>query len=341
MIPAAALSALARARDAHVGACARDLVWSRDKLKLYRYRALAAPASVAPVLIVYALVNRPYLLDLQTDRSLIRGLLLAGLDVYLIDWGYPDGADRLLTLEDYIEGYLDACVTEVMRVGREEAVNVLGVCQGGTLSLCYAALHPSRVRNLITMVTPVDFKTPSDLLSKWVQPLDLEVWVGSGNVAGEALNQVFLSLRPFRLMQQKYVELFHSEPDVARAENFVRMEQWIFDSPDLAGTAFKQFVRWFYQQNRLVEGTLTLGGRRVGLDAIRAPILNLYGGRDHLVPPEASAALHRLVGSRDYTAREFDLGHIGMYVSARAQREVPPAIADWLAERAPTYTRRR
>jgi polyhydroxyalkanoate synthase len=332
-------STLSQAREAQVGATARDLVFQRDKVQLFRYRGEATPARVPPLLIVYALVNRPYLLDLQPDRSLIRGLLAAGLDVYLIDWGYPDGADRLLTLEDYL-GYIDACVGEV-RQGRKGGINLLGVCQGGTLSLCYTALHPEQVRGLITMVTPVDFKTPSDLLSKWVQPLDVDAWAGSGNVAGEMLNQMFLSLMPFRLTQQKYVDLLQSEPDAARAENFMRMEQWIFDSPDLAGTAFRQFVRWFYQENRLVEGSLSIGGRRVSLAAVTQPLLNLYGRRDHLVPPEASAALQGLIGSRDYTAREFDLGHVGMYTSARAQREVPAAIAEWLSERRTTYKRRR
>ena len=113
----------------------------------------------------------------------------------------------------------------------------------------------------------------------------------------------------------------------------MRVEQWIFDSPDQAGAAFREFVVWFYQENRLAENRLDIGGRKVDLRTLRLPILNLIGKRDHLVPPEASAALKRLVGSRDYTALEFDLGHIGMYVSARAQREVPSAIARWLAAR--------
>jgi polyhydroxyalkanoate synthase len=331
-------SALTRAGSV-IGSCERDLIFRRDKVRLYRYQPLAAndrlaaAAPVAPLLIVYALVNRPHLLDLQADRSLIRGLLGAGLDVYLIDWGYPDGADRLLGLENYLD-YIHACVGEVRPDGKAP-INLLGVCQGGTLSLCYAALHPAQIAHLITMVTPVDFKTPADLLSRWIQAIDVEAW-GSGNVPGAMLNQMFLSLMPFRLMQQKYVDLLQSEPDAARAENFMRMEQWIFDSPDLAGAAFRQFVRGFYQQNGLVNGTVRIGDRPVSLADVKQPILNIYGRRDHLVPPEASAALGRLVGSRDYTAREFDLGHIGMYTSARAQREVPAAIAQWLNDRSAT-----
>ena len=321
------------------GCSERDVVWRNGKLALYRYRPIARPAVSVPVLIVYALVNRPHMMDLQPDRSLIRGLLSSGLDVYLIDWGYPDGADRFTTLADYIEGYLDGCVRQILAAHAAKRLTLLGVCQGGVLSLCYAALHPERVRNLITMVTPVDFRTPADLLSKWVDKIDIDAFVADGNVPGDALNALFVSLMPFRLAHQKYVHLLASvtgtEPATGREalENFMRVEQWIFDSPDQAGAAFGEFVRWFYQENRLLQNRVEIAGRKVDLGKLDMPILNLIGKRDHLVPPAASAALKNLAGSDDYTAIEFDLGHIGMYISARAQREVPAAIAGWLASR--------
>jgi polyhydroxyalkanoate synthase subunit PhaC len=326
-------AALAAARHCAAGCSDKEEVWRKGKLRLYRYRSIAKPVNAAPLLIVYALVNRPYMMDLQEDRSLIRGLLSQGLDVYLIDWGYPDGADRFTTLADYIEDQLKGCVAQILERHALDSLNLLGVCQGGVLSLCFSALHPESVRNLITMVTPVDFHTPADLLSKWVRRIDVDAWVGDGNVSGDALNQLFLSLMPFRLMHQKYMELLRGDADRARIENFMRVEQWIFDSPDQAGAAFRDFVVWMYQENRLVRGRLEIGGRTVDLKSLALPILNLIGRKDHLVPPAASEPLKRLAGSRDFTTLEFDLGHIGMYVSARAQREVPPAIAQWLAER--------
>jgi polyhydroxyalkanoate synthase subunit PhaC len=333
MTDAGFYAGLAAAGRAAAGCSEREAVWQSGKLRLFRYRPIARPARGVPLLIVYALVNRPHMMDLQEDRSLIRGLLAAGLDVYLIDWGYPDGADRFTTLADYIEDYLAGCVDRILQTHRLDALNILGVCQGGAFSLCFCALHPRRVRNLVTMVTPVDFHTSADLLSKWARKIDVAAWVGEGNVSGEALNQLFLSLMPFRLTQQKYMQLLDKGFDSARFENFMRVEQWIFDSPDQAGAAFREFVLWFYQENRLAHNTLEIAGRKVDLHALRLPILNLIGKRDHLVPPESSAALQRLVGSDDYTALELDLGHIGMYISERAQREVPGAIAAWLAAR--------
>lgn len=315
------------------GYSAKDAVWQSDKLTLYRFRPITRPDGGVPLLIVYALVNRHYMMDLQEQRSLIRGLLASGREIYLVDWGYPDGADRFTTLADYIDVRLADCVAHVLKEHHLDALNLLGVCQGGVLSLCYSALYPRRVRNLITMVTPVDFHTPADLLSKWVRDIDIGSMVGDGNVSGEVLNQLFLALMPFRLTQHKYVELLSEAPDSAQMKDFLNVEQWIFDSPDQAGAAFREFVTWFYQQNSLVHNRLEIAGRPVNLRELRAPILNLIGKRDHLVPPAASRALERLTGSDDYTAVEFDLGHIGMYISARAQREVPAAIVRWLETR--------
>ncbi len=324
--------------EVEVGCTAREAVYREDKLTLYRFLPRADDAGLAPVLICYALVNRPWMVDLQEDRSLVRGLLDRGLDVYLIDWGYPDGADRFLELDDYINGYLDRCVDAVRHASGREAINLIGVCQGGTFSLCYTALHPEKVANLVTMVTPVDFRTPENLLSKWAQDLDVDRLVDvMGNVPGELLNAVFLSLMPFRLTSQKYVALADIIDDRRQLENFLRMEKWIFDSPDQAGEAFRQFINWMFKENRLLEGRLEIGSRKVDTGRIRCPVFNVYATQDHLVPPSASIPLEGIVGSDDYSTFEFKGGHIGIYVSGRA-RQVPEAIADWLEARRPGGT---
>jgi polyhydroxyalkanoate synthase len=332
------LDALARVGDVTIGSAARDAVYAEDKLVLYRYRPLddvAADQRIrTPLLICYALVNRPSMMDLQRDRSLIRGLLQRGVDVYLIDWGYPDGADRYLGLDEYVLGYLSNCVDFLRRSTGHERINLLGVCQGGTLSLCYTALHSERVCNLVTMVTPVDFRTPENLLAKWVEHVDVDALVATtGNVSGDMMNAAFLALMPFRLMNQKYVDVLDQADDPQALENFLRMEKWIFDSPDHPGELFRQFATWFYKENRLVAGTLEIGGRRVDLKSVTQPVLNIYATQDHLVPPSASQPLERLVGARDYTSYAFPGGHIGIYVSGAAQREVPQRIANWLRER--------
>ncbi|MET0330399.1 MAG: class III poly(R)-hydroxyalkanoic acid synthase subunit PhaC, partial [Dyella sp.] len=263
-----------------------------------------------------------------------RNLLEQGEDIYLIEWGYPDGADRWLTLEDYLDGYLDRCVDVIRRRHALDAINLLGICQGGTFSLCYTALHADKVKNLVTMVTPVDFHTPDNMLSHWVRDLDVDLFVDTlGNIPAALMNWVYLTLKPLRLTQQKYVGLIDILDNPAELENFLRMERWIFDSPDQAGETFRQFIKDCYQQNKLIDGSFTIGSRTVDLGAIEQPLLNIYAEQDHLVPPDASKALAKHVGSSDYTELAFRGGHIGIYVSGRAQREVPPAIHQWLRAR--------
>jgi polyhydroxyalkanoate synthase subunit PhaC len=331
-------SSLREVAGVEVGSANKHEIYREDKLRLYRYEADPTTPRTqrvrTPILICYALVNRPYMMDLQPDRSLIRGLLARGMDVYLIDWGYPDGADRYLAMKDYVLRYLPHCTAQVCASAGTKQVNLLGVCQGGTLSLCYAAAEPKCVRNIVTMVTPVDFRTPENLLSKWTDGVDIDALVAAvGNVPGEMLNAIFLGLMPFRLLSQKYVAMFDQEPDRAELENFLRMEKWIFDSPDQAGEMFRQFMNELVKENRLVKGTLEIGERRINLKKITMPVLNIYAQRDHLVPPASSRALKGLLGTRDYEEYEFQGGHIGIYVSAAAQREVPERIASWLRTR--------
>lgn len=322
--------------ELEAGVTPREAVYSEDKLTLYRYRPPSGQAATQPIplLIVYALVNRPYMADLQEERSLIRALLDKGLDVYLIDWGYPDRSDRFLTLDDHINGYMDRCVDVMRRRHDLDHINILGICQGGTFSVCYASLHPAKVRNLITMVTPIDFQTDDNRLGLWSRELDVDLMVDAlGNIPGELLNWTFLSLKPFELMAGKYVHMVDALADEKKARNFMLMEKWIFDSPDQAGETFREFVKTFFQNNGLVNGTATVGTQPVDLRQLAMPVLNIYANADHLVPPDASRALRGLAGTDDYSELEFEGGHIGIYVSGQSQKTVPPAIADWLAAR--------
>jgi polyhydroxyalkanoate synthase subunit PhaC len=326
---------LAAIHDVQIGSALKDAVYSEDKLTLYRYRTPDGVECNGPaILICYAMINRPYMMDLQPDRSLIRRLLERGIDVFLIDWGTPDGADRFLDLNDYVNRYMLNCVHKVNELRAESQVNLVGVCQGGALSLCFTALHPQRVRNLITMVTPVDCQTPDDVLSKWVRSLDVKALVAaSGNVSGEWLNAGFATLMPFRLLSQKYMSLLDMVGDRDKIENFLRMEKWIFDSPDQPGAVFEEFITNLYQHNRLIKGELQIAGRTVDLGSIKQPIFNIYATEDHLVPPAASRCLEQLVGTKDYSELAVNGGHIGLYVSGKAQVTVPAAIDQWLRER--------
>ena len=147
------------------------------------------------------------------------------------------------------------------------------------------------------------------------------------------LNFTFLSMKPFRLTGQKYADVVNMMDDARAMKNFMRMEKWIFDSPDQAGETFRQFIKDFYQANGLIEGGIRIGGREIDLQQVRVPVLNIFAEQDHLVPPDASRALRGRTASKDYTELSFPGGHIGIYVSGKAQKEVTPAIAAWLEQR--------
>jgi len=328
--------------DVVVGCSEREPVYKEDKLVLYHFTPLVENKDLhkTPILIVYALVNRPYMADLQENRSLIRNLLKLGMDIYIIDWGYPGREDRWLDLDDYINGYVDNCVDAVREIHGLDKINMLGICQGGVFSLCYTATHQEKIQNLVTMVAPIDFHVSGSLLNDWVgctldnPAMDPDIIAEAmGNIPGDFMNFGFLMLNPFQLNIQKYVSLANIMDDEDKLKNFIRMENWIFDSPDQAGEAWREFIKEFYFGNKLIKGEIEIGGKSVDLKNIKNPVLNLYAENDHLVPPASTKALGDHIGTDDYTVKGFATGHIGMYVSGKVQRDLPPTIADWYKER--------
>jgi len=331
--------------DISVGTTPSDVVYTEDDMKLLHYKPTAEKPHTIPVLIVYALVNRYYILDLQPDKSVVKKLLDEGIDVYIIDWGYPTGADRYLTLDDYVNGYMKNAVTRVRELSGSDKITLFGVCQGGTLSVMYAALHPENVKNLVTLVTPVNFDTDKGLLHIWSKNIDVDKIVDYyGIIPGDFLNAGFLLTDPFRLTIDKYMGLFSridsEEEDEAcklrneeTIKNFLRMEKWIFDSPDQAGEAFREFIKECYQGNSLIKNEMMLDGKKIDLRNIKMPLLNVMAEFDHLVPNEASIPLNDAVSSKDKETLIFSTGHIGIFVGSKSQKEVVPKIADWLKPR--------
>jgi polyhydroxyalkanoate synthase len=311
-----------------------DVVWEEDRVKLKHYRPTTEPSLKTPLFIVYAQVNRETMLDLQPGRSVVETFLAAGLDIYMLDWWYPTRKDRYLTLDDHVNGYIDEAVDFILEKHGIDQLNIMAICQGGTMSVMYAALHPEKIKNLILTVTPTNFDHDSGLLNVWARSLDPDKLVASyGNIPGDIMNLGFLLLNPARLMIDKYVGLLENIHNKDFVENFVRMERWIFDSPDLPGETFREFIQWMFRENRLIKNELVLGGKKVDLKNITMPVLNIYGKYDHLVPPAACDQTTSKIGSTDKEDLCLDTGHIGIYVSSKTQRQFAPKIIRWLTER--------
>ncbi len=325
---------LSKIEDVDIATSPKTAVYKEDKLTLYRYNRDTEASYKTPVLIVYALVNTYKMLDLQPDRSYIKNLLAAGLDVYLIDWGFPTKGDRYLSLDDYINGYINNCVDVIRKKNRVESINIMSICQGGTMSVIYASLYPNKVKNLVTHVTPIDFEGNDGLLFRWSKDMDFDKLVDAnhGLVPGDFLNQGFDMLKPM-MKVQKQQSLTNSLDDKDKLLNFLRMEKWISESPDQAGECFRQFMTDLYQKNKLVKGELEVGGKKVNLKNLTSPLLNIYATEDHLVPPSATIPLNDLVGSSDKELYSFKGGHIGVFVGGKSQKELAPAVTAWLKKR--------
>ena len=307
------------------------------KMRLFHYVPLV-PASKkvkVPLLITYALVNRQYMLDLQPDRSVIKSFLEAGLDVYIIDWGYPTAEDMYLTLDDHINWYMDECVDFIRKETKKDKINILGICQGGTFSTIYTALHQEKIKNLVTLVVPIDFSSNDGMLFRWSRFMNIDSLIEAydGVVPGDVMNVAYLILKPLALTMDKYVGMTDKWMDKDYLTNFIRMERWTFDSPAQVGATLSQFIKDMYQDNKLIKGELELGGNKVNLKNIKVPVLCACADRDHLVPLSASEPFMDALGSKDKTFLHFATGHIRMFTSSRSRKEIIPGIIEWLKER--------
>lgn len=308
----------------------RILVYQKDKIKLYHYRAKSKKISDTPLLVVFATVNRPEILDLFPETSFIGKLLEAGQDVYLLDWGYPDANDSHIGMSDYVHTYLHGCVNFIRESQDVKKINLLGICQGGLLSLCYTALY-DHIKNLILISTPIDFHTDNNTVGHLLKHFATSEL--TENLPGEWLTQFFIALRPFELIGKKYLRYVDQIEDEEHTDKFLHVEKWLHDAPDQTRQAFCELIEDFYQGNKLINRQIYLNLQKIDLNRITIPLLNITAQHDEIIPPSASNALQKYIASPDYTEMSFPSGHIGIYISAKVSHDMPKSIACWLNQR--------
>jgi len=318
------------------GASPSEVLYRRGPLRLLHYLSDVPPRHETPLLFVFALVNRPYILDLAPGKSVVSHFVRAGFDTYLLDWGVPTDADRHRTLDEYVDGYLLDVVEHVRQRTGCLQVNILGYCMGGTMSAMFTALHGGQVKNLILLAAGIDYETRDGLLNRWTDPaaFDVDRFVDAfGNCPAAFLQWAFLMLKPVQNLLVKPIRLQEHIDDARYVEDYLTMETWINDNAPVPGEVFRRFVRDLYQRNLLVQDRFRLGGRVVRLRDITCPVLNLMATADDLVPCAQSLPFTDLVGSSDRRTIQFRAGHIGLAVGSKAQRDLWPTAVDWLAAR--------
>jgi len=327
-----------RIEQVQKGVTPRELVYEEDRLKLYRYIGSKPPKYKTPICFVFALVNRPYIVDLKEDRSVIAHFVEAGFDTYLIDCGSPTRAERFLTLDDYINGYLRNVVDYLRERAEVDKVNLLGYCMGGTLATMFTAIHQELIENLILLTTGIDFtkQEKAGLISLWSDPryFDVDKFVDTiGNVPAAFMQGSFLLLKPIQNLIQKQIHLMENVHKEAFLDDFLYMETWLNDNIPVPGEVYREFAKNLFQKNLLIQNKMTVGRHTVDLRKITCPLLNLMGRNDDLVPCCQSESLNDVVSSKDKEKIVWPAGHIGLAVGGKAQKELWPRVVDWLGKR--------
>ncbi|HEY9724605.1 MAG TPA: class III poly(R)-hydroxyalkanoic acid synthase subunit PhaC [Oscillatoriaceae cyanobacterium] len=318
-----------------VGQTPKDVVWTKNKAKLYRYHAQTETRHAVPLLLVYALINRPYILDLAPGNSLVEYLVGQGYDVFLLDWGTPGEEDAGLSLADYVLDYIPKAAKQVLKHAGAEKLSLLGYCQGGTLATMFAATHPELLENLILLTTPIDFSN-AGLYSAWLDPRHFNVdrVVDAFKlVPAEMLKLGSNLLKPMQNYWGPYVTLFDRLDDDAFVDGWLVMNHWVNDGIPFAGESYRQWIKDFYQGNKLIKGEVKLAGRPVKLENLHCALLNVYAELDHIVPPCQATPALELVSSTDKESLAIKAGHVGVVAGRSARKNFFPKLDAWLSKR--------
>ncbi|HLW70555.1 MAG TPA: alpha/beta fold hydrolase [Candidatus Binataceae bacterium] len=312
------------------------VIYEGGKISLRHYSP-AERRHGTPLLLVYALIKRPFVMDLQPGKSVVRNLLAQGFEVYLIDWLPPTKADVDLGFADYVNEEIGNAVRAVQINESTERVSLVGYCFGGLLSLLYTALHPAYVKNLVTLTTPFDMggrELPTSKLMDSMSDATVELITKVyGNCPAWMVNANFLSMSPIHHMLDKYVGLYRNAARDGYAEMFDLFERWMMSDVPLAGRIFRELTLELFKRNALVKGEFKVGGETVNLRQIACPLLNVVAEKDDVVHPSSSLSLPEYVESRDKRNLTFPTGHLGAVVSSGAMTKLWPQIGEWLAER--------
>lgn len=318
-----------------VGLTPKDIIWRKNKAQLYHYQTTTAKKHKVPILIVYALINKPYILDIAPEISLVKYLVDNGFDVYMIDWGIPDMEDQDLSFNELVLDYMPKAIAKVKRTSGCDEITVLGYCMGGTIASMYAALHPnSGIKNMMFIAAPFDFEE-AGISSTYLKrdEFNVDKIVDTfGVIPKDFINTSVMMLNPVNNYWGTYTRLWKMLNDDIPVRSWILLNKWINDPLPFTGAAYRQWLG-LYKNNKLVKKEFELRGRLVDLSNIDSAILSLGGANDHIVLPDQTKALLKHISSQDKTYMEFPVGHGGLVFGSVAIKKVYPAIIEWLGKR--------
>ena len=320
--------------EPRTGQTPREEIYKKGKARLYRYASKRTHRT--PILFVPNLgISRPYIFDLLPGGSFVEHMTKQGFDFYLLDWGVFGPEDNDLSFEDCVVKILPRVARKVLETSGAESLSVLGYCMGAPLSASFVASHPEvPVKNYINMAGPIDFSKVG-LFGLWLDKryFDVDQFIDTlGSLPADMVKAGFKLLRPtmdlstnlnlwWNLWNDKYVE------------GFSALNKWANEYVAFPGAFFRQWVRDFYQGNKLYRGELVFGGRPVRLSSISCPLFVVGAKEDYIAPPDCVRALMNATSSRDKEYVELPGGHISLIAGRGASVHCWPKVSDWLAAR--------
>ena len=318
----------------------KETVWALNKAKLYRYYPAVPPEARhrVPLLLVFALMNRPTILDLRPGHSFVEYMVGKGYDVFLLDWGTPGLEDKGMKFDDYALDLLPRAIRKVKALSGSSEFSMLGWCIGAIITTAYAAVLPDDgLRNLLLLTAPLDFSHRSELpFKRWVDEkyYDVDrVLQTFGNMPGEMIDYGAKALKPVENFLTSYFKLLDNLDDPRAVESWHAMHTWVTDLCPIAGGAYRQLVVDLYRNNRLINSEWKLRGEPVDLKRLRASVLTVIAATDHITPPCQSETILAKISSTDTETYRVPGGHIGIMAGSGAHKHTWPHIDGWLAAR--------
>ncbi|MFN8575344.1 MAG: alpha/beta fold hydrolase [Candidatus Sericytochromatia bacterium] len=307
-------------------------VYQENKLTVWKVNKPVQEGK-SPILMIPAMINRYYIMDISNENSLCKSLSDSGYPVYIIDWGEATPEDRWQTFTDVFLGTLRRAVSKVTKDAKEKPV-LFGYCMGGAISAIYASIFTDQVKGLIGLTVPVDF-SKAGVMAKWTSKkyLDPEQVVNAlGNLPPEMVQSGFLSLLPAK-WYRKWETVWKRQDNDKFMNNFLTIENWVNDNVPFAGGIWQEYIKWLYQENRLFNDDLFIGKYKASLKNISCPMLTIIADDDHIVPKESAEPLHTLAGSNDKTVKYFAGGHVGIITSPKLFPQLSETLHNWLKEK--------
>lgn len=301
-------------------------IFENQYAKLYHYHNDGTHRSSdtklkTPIFILYSFINKPTILDLDKNHSFIWALLQEGYDVYLVEWREPEQQQTMLGFDAYITLIIKQCIQAALGHAQQEKINLIGICQGGIFSLCFAALFPQYIRRLLILVTPINFQAKNHHWIKKIKDtmLHLPTKIDASIIPGEWVKMLFCKLNPMNNLYQKYFNLVNTKIEQQQLELFLKVETWLQDCPNQPYRLSQDFFDLFISGNQLMQSELKLSEYHVSLNNLEIPTYAIYAKDDHVVSQKSAHAISKIIHKKCYKETVFDGGHLSLFINKKVQ----------------------